>query len=146
MGVDSEENAMVRHRPAVGSTARARRLRRNRTEAESRLWWVLRACFPSARFRFQVAIGPYIADFCSHRAKLVIEVDGSQHSGASDRERTEWLESEGFQLLRFGNNDVLANPDGVATVIGRALDQRHPSPTPPPPGEGRFEARPSCPA
>jgi very-short-patch-repair endonuclease len=127
---------MFRNRPAVGSTARARRLRRDRTEAENRLWWQLRQCFPDARFRFQVPIGPYVADFCSHRAKLIIEVDGGQHSASRDVARTAWLSGEGFGLLRVWNNDVLANADGVAMIIGRALHSRHPSPPPPPPPQG----------
>jgi very-short-patch-repair endonuclease len=128
---------MFRSRPAIGSTRRARRLRRNKTDAEARLWWVLRECFPESRFRFQSPIGPYIGDFCSHRAKLIVEVDGSQHSDARDRARTEWLMDEGYELLRFWNNDVLSNPGGVATLIGNALDRRHPSPPPPPQGEGK---------
>ena len=128
---------MFRSRPAIGSTRRARRLRRDRTDAEAKLWWVLRECFPEARFRFQVPIGPYVADFCSHRAKLIVEVDGSQHTASSDRVRAERLRNEGFQILRFRNNEVLSNPDGVAILIGRVLAQRHPSPTPPPQGEGK---------
>jgi len=136
-GWNQRRGTIFRSRPAIGSSRRAGRLRREKTDAEAKPWWILRQCFPEVRFRFQTPIGPYIADFCSHHAKLIVEVDGSQHSDARDRARTEWLLDEGFQVRRFWNNDVLFNPDGVATLIGNALDRRHPSPTPTPQGEGK---------
>jgi very-short-patch-repair endonuclease len=63
--VDSEEAKVARNRPAIGSTKRARRLRNNPTDAERRLWRILRHCFPDARFRRQVPVGSYVVDFCS---------------------------------------------------------------------------------
>ena len=87
-------------------------------------------------FRKQVPIRHYIVDFASHPAKLVIEVDGGQHDAGTDAYRTAILEAEGYRVLRFWNNEVLGNPDGVWTIIHRALHERHPTPTPPHRGEG----------
>ena len=122
----------MRYRPAQGSTPRARELRLNPTDAELAIWRLLRENFPEARFRRQVPIRSYYADFASHRAKLVIEVDGGQHTDAKDAKRTAQIEAEGYRVLRFWNNDVLGNPDGVWTKIDEALHDRHPHPNPPP--------------
>jgi len=88
-------------------------------------------------FRRQAPIGKYVADFCCHSARLVIEVDGGQHNEetglARDAERTAWLESQGYRVVRFWNNDVLENMDGVTDTILRVL---HPHPSPPHKGEG----------
>lgn len=62
-----------------------------------------------------------MADFASHKAKLIIEVDGGQHGDASDRDRTRIIEAEGYRVLRFWNNDVLGNPDGIARMIDSVL-------------------------
>jgi len=96
----------------------ARRMRLNQTSAEERLWRRLRD-FPvqGTHFRRQVPIGPYIADFACMAAHLIIEVDGSQHgvgeNVARDAERTRWLESAGYRVIRFWNNDITNNMDGV---------------------------------
>ncbi len=102
---------------------RARDLRRNATEAEKLLWRALREAFPSVKFRRQVPLGRYFADFCSHSAKLVIEVDGGQHAEteAYDDARTSFIEAEGYRLLRFWNNDVLGNVEGVIASIATHL-------------------------
>jgi very-short-patch-repair endonuclease len=102
----------------------ARRLRQNPTEAEIRLWSKLRLKqIGGHRFRRQVPIGPYIADFACLERRLVIEVDGGQHSeSGTDDVRTAWLERQGFRVLRFWNNDVLGNTDGVLTVIADHLE------------------------
>jgi very-short-patch-repair endonuclease len=105
------------------------------------MWRILRLCFLDARFRRQVPMLAYTVDFCSHRARLVIEVDGGQHSAARDAQRTRAIESEGYRVLRFWNHDVLGNGDGVATAIDLALHAGHPSPTPPPQGERKTGAR-----
>jgi very-short-patch-repair endonuclease len=126
----------MKHRPAMGSTARARSLRSNPTDAEKAMWRLLRASFPEAHFRRQVPLRHYIADFVSHRARLVIECDGGQHSDEVDAERTRLIEAEGYQVIRFWNHDVLGNPDGVHTIIATALHDRHPHPTLPPQGGG----------
>lgn len=91
--------------PPDGSTCRAQ-LRSSATDAERALWRLLREAFPEARFRRQVPIRQYIADFASHRAKLVIEADGGQHDEDSDAMRTSVLEADGYRVLRFWNNDI----------------------------------------
>ncbi|HWH23181.1 MAG TPA: DUF559 domain-containing protein, partial [Allosphingosinicella sp.] len=83
---------------------RARRLRNDPTEAEKALWRLLRENFLRVRFRRQVPIRHYIADFASHRAMLVIEVDGGQHGGEVDAARTAVIEAEGYRVIRFWNN------------------------------------------
>jgi very-short-patch-repair endonuclease len=118
----------------------ARRMRTNPTEAEKKLWWHLRCRLVKAgtHFRRQVQIGPYIADFASHKAKLVIEVDGGQHGERSDldAQRTKLFEANGYRVLRYWNNDVLSNIDGVLQDIQRAIT---PTPTPNPSPQGGGE-------
>jgi very-short-patch-repair endonuclease len=79
-------------------------------------------------FRRQAPVGPYVLDFVWLSGKLVIEVDGGQHNErpalARDAERTEWLNSQGFEVLRFWNNDVLRNGAGCQELIGRAIGRR----------------------
>jgi very-short-patch-repair endonuclease len=84
-----------------------------------------------------VRIGPYIVDFASHSAKLIVEVDGGQHAERleADAARTRFLETEGYRVLRFWNNDVLQNIDGVLEVIQRVLATT-PTPNPSPQGGG----------
>jgi very-short-patch-repair endonuclease len=100
------------------------------------MWRLLRENFPRTHFRRQVPIRHYIADFASHRSKLVIEIDGGHHSEEVDAKRTAIIEGEGYRIVRFWNNEVLGNPDGVLTTIARALLADHPSPTPPHREEG----------
>src|SRR5580698_6177837 len=105
---------------------RARRLRRNTTDAEKRLWYHLRRLdLDGSHFRRQVPIGPYIADFACMAARLVIEVDGSQHADDRgqnhDERRTRWLMKEGYRVLRFWNNDLVRNMDGVMETVYAAL-------------------------
>jgi very-short-patch-repair endonuclease len=108
---------------ALRRTAIARRLRRDMTDAERALWGRLRLGRLGVKFRRQMPIGRFIADFASLGAKLVIEVDGGQHDAArrSEHERTVALEAAGFFVLRFWNNDVLGNIDGVLGEITRAI-------------------------
>ena len=126
----------MKNHPPPGAIRRARRLRRDMTDAERALWRMLQDGFPDRHFRKQAPIRHFIVDFVCHRAKLVIEVDGGQHDTAVDAKRTAIIEQEGYCVIRFWNNDVLGNPDGVWTVIDAALRQRHPTPTPPHQGEG----------
>jgi len=126
----------MKNHPPAGATKRARNLRSNPTEAETAMWFLLRERFPQARFRNQVPIRHFIADFASHRAKLVIEVDGGQHGTPADLERTAIIEAEGYRVLRFWNNDVLGNREGVAILIDLALHEHHPHPTLPHQGGG----------
>ncbi|WP_246669486.1 endonuclease domain-containing protein [Bradyrhizobium sp. KBS0727] len=91
--------------------------------------------FKAHHFRRQATIGPYFADFATHRARIVIEVDGGQHSGSgSDEVRSRYLEANGYRVLRFWNNDVMANLSGVLSAIDAAINaDRPPTPPPPPP-------------
>ena len=105
------------------------------TDAEQRLWRILREGFGDWHFRKQVPLRYFSADFASHRARLVIEVDGGQHGAEVDAERSAIIEEEGYRVLRFWNNEVIGNPDGVWSVIDRMLHERHPHPTSPIEGE-----------
>ena len=107
---------------------RARSLRYGMTSAERCLWRALRALKPQgAHFRRQAPIGRFVADFACLGNKLLIEVDGSQHAEPDaeiyDRERTRWLEEQGFRVLRFWNNDVLTNTAGVVDAIIAELER-----------------------
>ena len=108
---------------------RAKQLHRNMTEAEAKLWKHLRANrMGDVHFRNQHAIGNYIVDFCSPRRKLIIELDGSQHLEQQeyDEERTGFLKSKGYTVLRFWNNDVMNNIESVLTVIWNTLKEQAP--------------------
>jgi very-short-patch-repair endonuclease len=103
-------------------TSRSRRLRRDSTEAERRLWSVLRnGQMNGLKFRRQVEIDGYIVDFLCPERRVIIEVDGGQHTPERDARRTAFLESQGFRLIRFWNDDVLENLDGVWAMIEEAL-------------------------
>jgi very-short-patch-repair endonuclease len=113
---------------------RARELRHNATDAERKLWQkIRRRQVEGFRFRRQVPLGPYIVDFACLAAKLVVELDGSQHTEdanvASDERRTAWLNSQGFRVIRFWNLDVLHNVDGVWESIAAALAENDTSPS-----------------
>ena len=102
----------------------ARQKRHNPTPDEAKLWAHLRAHrLHGIGFRRQHAIGRYITDFCAPSKKLVIELDGSQHLDQSeqDKERTAYLESKGYRVLRFYNSEVAHNLDRVLAVILRAV-------------------------
>jgi very-short-patch-repair endonuclease len=116
----------------------ARGMRAAPTEAERKLWWHLRhrISTPGTHFRRQVRIGPYIADFACHATRVVIEVDGSQHTrSAPDEERTKVLEANGYRVLRYWNNDVLSNIESVLEDILSAITTT-PTPDPSPQGGG----------
>ena len=93
------------------------------TNAERLLWRALREALPNFHWRKQVPLGPYIADFCSHGAKLIVEVDGGQHAVAIgyDEARSRFLNDEGYRVIRFWNNDVLGNIDGVIEAVTQSL-------------------------
>jgi very-short-patch-repair endonuclease len=104
---------------------RAGELRKELTPAEQRLWAYLRGDkLNGVNFRRQHALGKYIVDFCSVKAKLIIELDGNQHleQEAYDAERTVFLESKGYRVLRFWNNEVLNDIKGVLGAIDLALE------------------------
>jgi len=119
---------------------RARELRRDMTDAERRLWRCLRLRqLDGFRFRRQVPVGPYIADFACLEASLLVEVDGGQHDGSEgDPVRDAFLRRHGFRVLRFWNNEVLADPEGVCEVILHRLAEG-PPPRPSPAGGGGSE-------
>src|SRR3989338_10339743 len=116
-------------------TTVARKLRNNLTEAEKFLWYLLKSKnLNGLKFRRQEPIGKYVADFVCFEKKLVVEIDGGQHAGVKgkDEERDNWLKAQGFKVLRFWNNDVLQNREGVLQEI-LEFCEGNPSPTPPPP-------------
>ena len=93
------------------------------TKPERIFWRTLREAFPRHNWRKQVPLGPYFADFASHSARLIIEIDGGQHSDASRRDaaRTNFMESQGYHVIRFWNNDVMSNASGVLERVAEAL-------------------------
>jgi very-short-patch-repair endonuclease len=113
---------------------KAKQLRHNETEAEQIIWSCLRTKkLNGVKFRRQQPIENYIVDFVSFERKLVIELDGGQHNveenKISDDARTNWLESRGYRVLRFWNNDVTSNLDGVIARIRESLKE-YPLPGP----------------
>lgn len=99
-----------------------RKLRNNLTDAEKYLWCLLRMKNLGVKFRRQALIGNYIVDFVCYEKKLIIEIDGGQHAdNKADIIRDEWLRSQGFKVLRFWNNEVLENRDGVVEKIMQEL-------------------------
>jgi very-short-patch-repair endonuclease len=104
----------------------ARRLRANSTSAEALLWrYLRRSPVLGTHFRRQVPIGRYVVDFACMAAHLVVEVDGSQHAegpvAEADLVRTRWLESEGYRVIRFWNNDIAQNIDGVIEAVHKEV-------------------------
>ena len=144
------EPAMSWNRPPSRTTlprakANAGKLRRALTEPEKRLWRHLRNRLPlsDTHFRRQVPIGSYIADFCCLGARLVIEVDGGQHTTDQavvyDGRRTAYLTSQGFHVLRFTNSEVMQNMNSVLDTIHAALVRATPTPSPSPQGGGETQ-------
>jgi very-short-patch-repair endonuclease len=110
------------------------------TDAESKLWRALRPLREAGQpWRRQAAIGDYIVDFACLSYGLVVEVDGGQHAESrTDPERTAWLHSQGYRILRFWNHEVLQNAEGCVAIICDALNGgdgiADPLPDPPPQG------------
>jgi very-short-patch-repair endonuclease len=118
--------------------ATARRLRKDMTNAERTLWSLLRQRPEGLKFRRQHPIGAYVADFACPEIGLIIELDGGQHNlpvhQLRDQRRTEWLESQGWHVLRFWNTQVFEAPDMLGDQIlqiARSLKQRRQNPSPP---------------
>jgi very-short-patch-repair endonuclease len=112
-------------------------MRHEPTNAERVLWQRLRYLeVAGSHFRRQATIGPYFTDFACHAARLVIELDGGQHNEARgiarDAKRTADLQSRGYRVLRFWNNDVLSNVEGVMEMIAAAAHEAGPPPPTPP--------------
>ena len=115
---------------------RARALRRQLTDAERKLWSILRQRqLGELKFRRQVPIGPYIVDFVCLRHRLIVEADGGQHCESKrDERRDAYLQAQGFRILRFWNNDIFENEACVCDAILAALESPLPNPSP---AEGR---------
>ena len=115
----------------------SRRLRNGMTDAERKLWQHLRGSqLDGLKFRRQHPIPPYIADFCCIERKLIVELDGSQHNEHKDAARTRFLESQGWKVVRFWDNEALLQTEAVVEAIWNALGNRTLTPTPLPAGEG----------
>lgn len=104
----------------------AKKMRSNMTPAEIKMWQVLRAKrFLNLKFKRQVLIGNYIVDFLCESQKLIIEIDGGQHNEelniSNDKARTNYLENNGYRVLRFWNNDVMNNIESVLEVINNEI-------------------------
>jgi very-short-patch-repair endonuclease len=103
-------------------TQRAKAMRKEMSESETRIWLALRAKrFETAKFRRQKVIGHFIADFAANDPKLVVEIDGDSHAGREeyDSARTRFLEAKGYTVIRFTNSDVMTNLEGV---LGRLIE------------------------
>jgi very-short-patch-repair endonuclease len=125
-------------RGVMALVATARKLRRDQTDVERKLRFRLRdRRLRGSKFRRQMPIGPHVADFCCESLRLIIELDGGQHSlnTAADAHRTAALEARGYLVLRFWNNDVLQNIDGVLQTIVDTASPEPPHPNPLPTGE-----------
>ena len=128
-GVGQEWNSnMPPRRSTPKMLHRAGELRKQTTPAEKKLWASLRLLREDGvRFRRQHAIGNYITDFCTPRRKLIVELDGSQHLEQEeyDQERTKYLKSQGYKVLRFWNHDVMNHLDGVMCAILDAIGEKN---------------------
>jgi len=103
----------------------ARQLRKNMTEAEKLLWSRVRRKQLGCRFYRQKILGDYIVDFYCPRARLIVEIDGGQHNeNKNDRSRDEWFSNQGLRVIRFWNNDVLRNIEGVIERLMEEIEKR----------------------
>ena len=121
-------------------TRRAKEMRKDMPEPEMRLWLELRAArFLGTKFRRQKVIGNFIADFASNDPKLVIELDGDTHAlqASYDEQRTQFLESQGYRVIRFSNSEIVGNLDGVLQRLAEVVQEigYPPLPTLSPEGE-----------
>jgi len=111
----------------MDNTTKARILRKNQTDAEAALWRKLRGRgLENYKFRRQVPVGPYVADFLCKEAMLIVEIDGSQHLAQIeyDQYRDAFLRASGYEVVRFWNNEVLMNVNGVLESLTLTLSQR----------------------
>jgi len=99
-------------------------LRRDMTEAERLVWERLRnRQLNGFKFRRQASLGPFVVDFLCLEARIIVELDGGQHSAERDAGRSAWIEQQGFEILRFWNHEVFENIDGVLQRVAEALDR-----------------------
>ena len=122
----------------------ARPLRKTMTDAERAMWLQLRdRRLGGFKFRRQWTIGSHVVDFCCIERRLIVEIDGGQHSAERDAARTHELKKAGYRVIRFWNNEVRENLDGVLALLLSAL-RTHPHPSPlPQAGEGDWPQKPS---
>lgn len=123
---------MPTHPRNLKLVGRAKSLRKTQTDTENKLWYHLRdRRFLKLKFRRQYPIKSYIVDFICIDKMLIIEVDGGQHAeNKNDLIRDKCLKAEGYEILRFWNNDVLENTEGVLKMIELAAANPHPAPLP----------------
>jgi very-short-patch-repair endonuclease len=115
---------LYRNQPS-GTVLRAQQLRREASEPELRLLRALREAFPTRKWRHQAPVGPFYADILCFSEALVIEVDGDTHAVVErDASRTRFLHGEGYRVLRFWNNEVMENTEGVLSTIAESLSHR----------------------
>lgn len=101
-------------------------MRRNPTEAERQMWLLLKdRRLAEYKFRRQVPIGPYIADFVCYASRLIVELDGSQHGEQLDADRNAWLNSKGFRVLRVWNNQLVTEREAVLDALWHNLQESH---------------------
>ena len=106
-------------------SSHAARLRRDRTDAEDLVWQRIRnRQLGGFKFRFQHSLHPHVADFVCLEAMVIVEIDGGQHEPSKDAKRTAHLESRGFEVVRFWNNEVMENLEGVLLTILAAAERR----------------------
>jgi very-short-patch-repair endonuclease len=113
--------------------SRARRMRKDATDAERKLWSLVRnRRLQGYKFRRQIWIGSFIVDFVCEQAQLIVEIDGDQHSMqlSYDLERTRYFKARGFRVIRYWNNEVLARTDAVAEDLRRVLSDISQPPSP----------------
>ncbi len=108
------------------ATSRARNLRTSQTDAENALWRHLRdRRFHGLKFRRQVPLGSYVADFACFEAKVIVEADGGQHAdNARDDRRDRYFRGQGYRTLRFWNVDILKNIEGVLETLHEAIKEQ----------------------
>jgi very-short-patch-repair endonuclease len=125
----------------AGTVDQLRGLRRNATDAELTLRRALHEAFPNRKWRFQAPVGPFCVDFLCFAERLVIEVDGGQHSEAADHDaaRTRYLEQQGYRVIRFWNHEVMENIEGVIAQISLSLWEREGAGAAQPRGKGKGE-------
>ncbi|MEO5596025.1 MAG: endonuclease domain-containing protein [Lysobacteraceae bacterium] len=135
----------AQYRPPMATVAleQAHALRSGSTDAEQRLWHCLRGRqLDGLKFRRQHPMHPYIVDFYCDAAKLVIELDGSQHTDEGDKARSLALEARGVKVLRLWNHEVLTQTESVIAAIWNAVQELPLTPTPLPRGQGLKECDP----
>lgn len=129
----SESTNTVKRVTQPGKIAFARKLRKEQTDAERLLWgWLRNQRLEGVRFRRQHPIGEFVADFVALDRRLIIELDGGHHNedtrAEADGWRQEWLENEGYRVIRFWDNEVITNMEGVFKRIQESLNECHPHP------------------